>query len=268
MNSADSFLDQQDVQQQLSNKADLVDGKVPSGQLPDSAGGGTLQTDFNASVVATDNPIIELGGEILNIAQSGTDLLKIDPVTFATQLGASDGTASAVIQFQGNSIGQVRFGLDASVGANDVFINGDAQANTIDYSAGTQTVTAPTLFHVTDGSKDSITISDETETNSFQRQSPNLLTYGGISIYCDNDDVEVYINSNFNDGDKQSNIALISHSGFTSMVYTSDTHTFNGKIIVPDIVAKNFADDAAAALGGVELGEDYHTDGVKKVRIV
>lgn len=49
--------------------------------------------------------------------------------------------------------------------------------------------------------------------------------------------------------------------------YTADTHTFNGKIINPDIVAKNFADDAAAATGGVEIGEDYHTDGVKKVRI-
>lgn len=53
-----------------------------------------------------------------------------------------------------------------------------------------------------------------------------------------------------------------------TIVHTANAHTFNGKIINPDIVAKNFADDIAAAAGNVAIGEDYHTDGIKKVRII
>ena len=43
MTSADSFLDQQNVQEQLSRKADLVNGKVPEEQLPDSYLGSIIE---------------------------------------------------------------------------------------------------------------------------------------------------------------------------------------------------------------------------------
>ena len=33
-------------------------------------------------------------------------------------------------------------------------------------------------------------------------------------------------------------------------------------------IANNFANDADAAVGGVEIGELYHTDGTVKIRIV
>lgn len=63
-------------------------------------------------------------------------------------------------------------------------------------------------------------------------------------------------------------VQIIGNPQLNTIGYVAATHTFVGKIINPDIVAKNFADDAAAAIGGVAVGEDYHTDGVKKVRII
>lgn len=45
--------------------------------------------------------------------------------------------------------------------------------------------------------------------------------------------------------------------------------TFKGKTIgISNLVNQDFADDAAAALGGIEVGDQYHTAGVVKIRLV
>jgi hypothetical protein len=62
MNSADSFLDQQNVQEQLTRKADLVGGKVPLSQLPDGTGGSAnfieVSDTYAGISVSTDKRII------------------------------------------------------------------------------------------------------------------------------------------------------------------------------------------------------------------
>lgn len=98
--------------------------------------------------------------------------------------------------------------------------------------------------------------------------NPTSISYSRIVGNTLESSSNLVIQALFNDGEQNSSITLNADEGSKNIDYSADTHTFNGKIIIPGIVAKNFADDAAAEIGGVEIGEDYHTDGVKKVRII
>lgn len=65
-----------------------------------------------------------------------------------------------------------------------------------------------------------------------------------------------------------------SFRGLTANAYYGanyDNNTYVQKLYVDRLtpkVANNFADDAAAAVGGIEVGQVYHTAGVVKIRLV
>ncbi len=80
-------------------------------------------------------------------------------------------------------------------------------------------------------------------------------------------DANFNLDAIFNEGETQAIIHGAAQSGISTLAYTADTHTFNGAIINTDLVAANFADDAAAATGLVAVGGLYHTAGVVKVRL-
>ncbi len=73
--------------------------------------------------------------------------------------------------------------------------------------------------------------------------------------------------ADFNDGTKVSTIIQSADVSGTSVAYTADTHTFNGVILSPDTIPLDFVDDAAAAAGGVAVGQLYHTAGAVKIRL-
>lgn len=64
------------------------------------------------------------------------------------------------------------------------------------------------------------------------------------------------------------NIMTLSPEGWLRPQYlTVENKTTTGTLVISDYANLNFADDAAAAAGGVELGGIYHTSGVLKIRI-
>ena len=56
--------------------------------------------------------------------------------------------------------------------------------------------------------------------------------------------------------------------GTTGRTATKSNATFVENLVVFNYAGLNFADDTAAAAGGVVLGQVYHTGGVLKIRIV
>jgi hypothetical protein len=54
----------------------------------------------------------------------------------------------------------------------------------------------------------------------------------------------------------------------TNRSATRNDATFVENLVVFNYAALNFADDTAAAAGGVVLGQVYHTGGTLKIRIV
>jgi len=69
------------------------------------------------------------------------------------------------------------------------------------------------------------------------------------------------ISSNSNGYDR---IAMLATSGRTATV--SDA-TFVENLVVFNYAGLNFADDTAAAAGGVVLGQIYHNNGAMRIRI-
>lgn len=64
------------------------------------------------------------------------------------------------------------------------------------------------------------------------------------------------------------NIMTLSSEGWLRPNYlTVENKTTTKTLVISDYANLNFADDAAAAAGGVELGGIYHTSGVLKIRI-
>ena len=71
----------------------------------------------------------------------------------------------------------------------------------------------------------------------------------------------------FNDGEKVAQIQGIANVSGSSLEYTADTHTIHNAIITPELAALDFANDAAAAIGGVAVNQWYHTSGILKIRL-
>lgn len=63
--------------------------------------------------------------------------------------------------------------------------------------------------------------------------------------------------------------SIIAHADVsgTTNTHTADTHTFNGLPIMPDLIAKDYANDGDAAAGGIAVGGFYHSSGTLKIRL-
>ncbi len=79
-----------------------------------------------------------------------------------------------------------------------------------------------------------------------------------IALNTPTDYAEFRIQSNFNDGTKSNEIFGYSNATESEISYTAGQHIFSG--------INEFADDAAAATGGVDVNGLYHTAGIIKIR--
>lgn len=108
----------------------------------------------------------------------------------------------------------------------------------------------------------------------------NGLSSGGVGIGSFDDAIFSLSNSNggrldiaFNDVYSITSLTVSEDKGLSFGVDTSTNITdldYTQKIYVDSLlpqIADNFADDTAAAIGGVEIGRLYHTAGVVKIRL-
>lgn len=128
-----------EIREELNNKADLVDGKIPLGQLPDDIGGGVeswndlkdkpfyensvsfvMPEDISSSVVIQSQPLEALGGLSLRFVKVGD--------AFATPEETYGGAIDATIQGQNSSyivdesfVNNIEIGF-ALIFANNAFV--------------------------------------------------------------------------------------------------------------------------------------------------
>lgn len=107
--------------------------------------------------------------------------------------------------------------------------------------------------------------------NQNNGQTVNLFARGGtlngeagISGYA-NDNDGYGVNMLASNGTNK--VQIIGLPVTNEIQYKAVVHKFDGKIINLEIIPKDFPDDTTAAAGGVEIGEDYHDNGIKRVRI-
>ena len=92
--------------------------------------------------------------------------------------------------------------------------------------------------------------------------------YGGVFGGTGNNasgNYSTIIGSNSSNTNSKTRAIMLGTSGRTA---TTDTATFVENLVVFNYSNLNYADDTAAAAGGVVLGQVYHTGGVLKIRIV
>lgn len=212
--------------------------------VAEEAGGGGFPPTLSADTT------VDLNGKILKFDQGGQSLLNLDPVSFQSTMVAADGTAAAGFDFSGNSGGSVYFDIVASDGGSGLAeITGDAQANTLSYTAGTQTLNGEFLNALMSNTIDlEAVLSEGNPFGTFLlEQSTGMVRLRGSD---GTDTIEILM-----DGIAQ------------EITHTADTHTFNGRVIGAVAAADDFADDAAATSGGVPVGGLYHTAGVVKINL-
>ena len=100
--------------------------------------------------------------------------------------------------------------------------------------------------------------SDENNSKAQILLSDNIGS-GGLEIHSDSDDGYKFT---INAGDGNNQVSIDGDAVDNSITHTAGNHIF------PDLVAKNFANDGAAASGGVPIGALYHTSGTLKIRLV
>jgi hypothetical protein len=95
--------------------------------------------------------------------------------------------------------------------------------------------------------------------------SPKSSIIGGESNLITNSTDSSIIGGTGNTMSGKTNVVMLGTSGRTA---TTSGATFVENLVVFNYTGLNFADDTAAAAGGVVLGQIYHTGGVMKIRIV
>lgn len=94
---------------------------------------------------------------------------------------------------------------------------------------------------------------------------------GNTGYYTTNSDantVSSAIYADFNDASKRAYVRMTATETTSLAEYEADKHDFEGAIINEYLMALDFANDGAAASGGVEVGQLYHTSGTIKIRLV
>lgn len=150
-----------------------------------SSGGGSSLFPTTGTGTATGGVIGDLDGNVLEVQQGGNGLLVLDPTSYSAFLRGTDGTGDTRLQLQSNvTDGDVNFRLRSDDDNNAVEIIGDAVANTLEYSAGSNTFTGNILT----SSDNTYDIGDAT--NSFKDIYGRTVhldgsTSGGVTIQSD-----------------------------------------------------------------------------------
>jgi hypothetical protein len=110
------------------------------GDWETGGGGGSGLFPTTGTGTATGNVIGDLDGNILEIQQGGNNLFQINPVSFEFELASDDGNAKSSVFVSADLVGNnVLFRIEADDDTNQIGIEGDAQDNSIEYTAGAHT---------------------------------------------------------------------------------------------------------------------------------
>ena len=98
------------------------------------------------------------------------------------------------------------------------------------------------------------------DSNHFEWATGHLGSENEVELTATATDIQAQftLTAVFNDGETSAYITGTAESGSSSLSYTADAHIFN---------LSEFADDAAAATGGIPVGGLYHTAGAVKIRL-
>jgi hypothetical protein len=95
-----------------------------------------------------------------------------------------------------------------------------------------------------------------------------------VHCYADATTATLDIGPIFNNGEKTGLISMTAYEEATETTLSADFVTtngqasFNGKIVSSNLASLDFANDGAAASGGVDVGQLYHTSGTVKIRLI
>jgi hypothetical protein len=126
---------------------------------------------------------------------------------------------------------------------------------------------SPSTNNKYSGSRTGIILSNESgiyNSNSSNYLDHNLILSSSASTIYDSSQSQIIGGIN-NTISGKTNVVMVGTSGRTA---TRNDATFVENLVVFNYAGLNFADDTAAAAGGVVLGQVYHTGGVLKIRIV
>ncbi len=66
---------------------------------------------------------------------------------------------------------------------------------------------------------------------------------------------------------KPTRVQITGSGTLEEITYEATNHVFNGRTVGTTNIADDFPDDAAAAVGGIAVGGNYHTSGACKIRL-
>lgn len=123
---------------------------------------------FNGNVGVGGAPLTSPFVASFDVNDGGTNhYITVAPANFLTLVGATDGTASSAASFTANLAGNsVTFTVQADDGTNQVQIYGDAQAQTITYSAAAHTFNGTMVLDDLSGTGTRAVLADATGTLS------------------------------------------------------------------------------------------------------
>ncbi len=255
-------------------------------------GGGWGTTGTIATL--TGNSTVDLDGNILSINQGANFFLLVDPTlhTQQVQIKAYDATgdgnvgridlsstdvdtrAMLIASFNDDEFKAL---IEATAGASgDSAIAYTADAHTfngeMDYNGNAKLLIDREIdldghnLNINDGATQLFRLEPTVGAELFQLIANNGTGTSTLVAYANTDDgyyFQLVTNSGFG-----STIIKGESDGFEqSIEYTADTHTFTGTIVNPTLIPLDFVDDAAAAAGGVVVGQLYHTAGAVKIRL-
>lgn len=119
------------------------------------------------------------------------------------------------------------------------------------------------------GGDQMVTINSSGDNGQFISLAAKGGTLGGaaqMQVYSNDVDGYTFIFV-ADDGTGGHEVSIIGNAANETIIYTADTHTFDGEIINPDLVEADFVDDVSAAAGGIAVGGLYHNAGAVRVRI-
>jgi hypothetical protein len=229
-------------------------------------GGATIYTGDGS---LSGDRTVDLNGHDLTISDlSGNFKLYMASAEKNIYLQSSpDGDIISALTLNSDLAGDVDFLLYASDNShNNVRITGNAKTSGIEYAADTHTFklgTAPLAFHAQDtkvGSNSLLVIStnDGFENSSITSYSSEIAdAYGRLSLKTNTDD-GFHWNMEIKNGTNE--VEIDANADANSITFTA------AAFITPGVLPLDFADDAAAAIGGVAVGQWYHNSGALRIR--
>lgn len=255
----------------LSNQADLQSALNAKEPAITAGGAGTFlkndktwavpDTLYTANGSTPGARTVTLGG---NLTFSGNQVGATK--FFAQAVGSSTTVYPLEIQNSAGSqpllrvgeTGVINFGANSSNVLSSTLLT--FSANTATISTSNSATASGSLITISNSTSQTVNGSNTNQLGLFHTFSPA----SGSSQYCG-----IRITQTINQTGSASGITrgILVDNTITNAVDYRAFEALSGKIVLgSSVVAANFADDAAAATGGIPVGGVYHTTGAMKIR--